>query len=205
MAFFDKLNDFAKNIAAKTNEALDETRSKGRIAAERSAAREKLAAIGEVMYGRYADTGEADPELAPLLEEVKAHYDAIDEIQAEIRRAEKRAAAKAITECASCGAVNGSDAKFCRECGAKLFMPEPEPEPTGAVCPSCGAENVAEARFCRECGSRMNAKPAAVEETEEQQPEEEIEQPKERVCPVCGAKADGETRFCMECGAKLDA
>ncbi len=197
MAFFDKINDFAKNIAAKTNEALDETRAKVKISAERTAAREKLAAIGEVIYGRFADGGEADPELAALLEEVKAHYDAIEEIQAEVRRVEKQAPEKAVVECPECGAENGTDSKFCRECGAKLVMPEPKDV---AVCPSCGAENIAEARFCRECGSRIEAKPAF-----EEQPEEEIEMPKERVCPACGSKVDGETRFCMQCGEKLDA
>jgi class 3 adenylate cyclase len=49
--------------------------------------------------------------------------------------------------CASCGAENRADAKFCGECGAAL----------GTSCASCGAENEAGRKFCYECGAGLTA------------------------------------------------
>jgi class 3 adenylate cyclase/tetratricopeptide (TPR) repeat protein len=44
--------------------------------------------------------------------------------------------------CASCGAENASDARFCSTCGAALQL----------ACPACGFEQRASATFCSNCG-----------------------------------------------------
>ena len=49
------------------------------------------------------------------------------------------------TVCASCGAVNAKDAKFCNNCGAQLKT----------ICPECGAENTPTAKFCDNCGAPL--------------------------------------------------
>lgn len=49
------------------------------------------------------------------------------------------------TVCASCGAVNDKDAKFCNNCGAPLKI----------ICPECGAENTSTAKFCDNCGAPL--------------------------------------------------
>lgn len=48
-------------------------------------------------------------------------------------------------KCATCGAANGSERKFCGSCGARLAL----------VCPSCGAPNESQYSFCGECGSAL--------------------------------------------------
>ena len=66
MAFFDKLNQVAKNIGDKTNDAIETTRLNSKINAERSAAGEELKKIGEFYYARFAASGEAAPEVLEM-------------------------------------------------------------------------------------------------------------------------------------------
>ena len=44
--------------------------------------------------------------------------------------------------CASCGAEQPAEARFCSSCGAALYV----------SCPNCGAEQAASASFCSSCG-----------------------------------------------------
>ncbi len=48
--------------------------------------------------------------------------------------------------CASCGAVNEEDARFCEGCGGSLAR----------ACATCGLEARATARFCRGCGAPLD-------------------------------------------------
>src|SRR3989440_6528561 len=49
--------------------------------------------------------------------------------------------------CASCGAENSDDVKFCGECGSPLAL----------VCHACGAPNAAGRKFCGECGAPLGS------------------------------------------------
>ena len=51
--------------------------------------------------------------------------------------------------CASCGAQNDPDSRFCDRCG----------KPLARRCGSCGAENDADAVFCDSCGKPLEAAP----------------------------------------------
>jgi sec-independent protein translocase protein TatA len=55
--------------------------------------------------------------------------------------------------CASCGAPNAADFKFCTACGSAIGSPLP----AGAVCASCRASNAADSKFCTTCGSAIGA------------------------------------------------
>jgi class 3 adenylate cyclase/tetratricopeptide (TPR) repeat protein len=48
--------------------------------------------------------------------------------------------------CASCGAEQPAEARFCSSCGAALYI----------ACPNCGAEQAANASFCATCGYALN-------------------------------------------------
>ena len=201
MAFFDKLNDFAKNIGDKTNDAIETTKLNSKISSERTAAAEKLKKIGEHYYNLFAAGGEVAPEVADFCQSAKAHYDAAAEAQAEIERikaeneAEKAAAAGPATMpsvpasgnvCPACGSVNSEGTKFCQSCGTKLEAP---PMPAGITCPGCGAVNSEGMKFCSECGSKLDV-PAPAE-------------PEKRFCPACGIEAAPGVKFCPQCGQKL--
>lgn len=79
--------------------------------------------------------------------------------------------------CATCGAQNGADAKFCSKCGVK----KPEAA-AGWACANCNAANAAEAKFCSNCGNKK---------------------PEGGFCPGCGAPSAAGAKFCPECGQKL--
>ena len=62
MAFFDKLNQVAKNIGDKTSDAIETTRLNSKIAAEKLAANEELLKIGQHYYDLYL-AGQAEAEI----------------------------------------------------------------------------------------------------------------------------------------------
>ncbi len=218
MAFFDRLNDFAKNLGDKTNDAIEIGKLNNRINSERNAAKEDLRKIGEYYYGLYTEGIEVAPEVMEFCMNAQAHYEAAAAAQAEIDRmkeeneAQKAAAAQAAAEaqaqaaaqtaqtqsaagnvCPSCGTVNQPGIKFCQECGTKLETPPPAP--AGIVCPSCGTENAPGTKFCQECGSKLEI-PAP-------EPEAAAE-PVPRLCPECGAEVADGMKFCSQCGHRME-
>lgn len=161
MAFFDKLNQVAKNIGDKTNDAIETTKLSSKINAEKSAAAEDLKKIGEYYYSLFAASGEAAPEVMEFCQSAKAHYEAATAAQAEIGRikAENEAekvpmpvTAPAGISCPSCGATNAPGTKFCYECSGKLETPF---APQTKTCPECGAAVAEGLRFCGECGAKL--------------------------------------------------
>lgn len=168
MAFFDKLNQVAKNLGDKTSDAIETTKLNSKINSERNAAEEELKKIGEYYYNIYLSGGNVATEVLEACQNVNAHYDAIEAAQAEINgiKAEKttvkaivspaqtasvQSVSAAENVCSVCGAVNAEGTKFCFECGNKLEAPAA----TTNVCPNCGAELVVGLKFCGECGTKI--------------------------------------------------
>ncbi len=202
MAFFDKLNDFAKNISEKTTDAIETGKFTSKVNAERSAAGEELKKIGEYYYNVFANGGEVAPEVLELCQSAKAHYDAAAEAQAEIDRiraeneAEKAAAAAAQAQaapsgivCPSCGTANAPGVRFCQNCGTKLELPPPAP--VSVTCPDCGAANTPGTRFCGSCGAKLEAPAPAPA-------------PAPSLCPACGAEVPEGNKFCPQCGQRTE-
>ncbi len=180
MAFFDKLNQVAKNLGDKTNDAIETTKLNTKIHTERNAAAEELKKIGEYYYNVYISGGSVAPEVMEFCQRAKAHYDAIEAAQAGIEQiktdnevpkpmaapVQQYGTAMPMTEapvmespmteagytCTACGAVNAEGTKFCFECGNKLEAPV---QATVPVCPNCGNEIADGLKFCGECGTRI--------------------------------------------------
>ena len=184
MAFFDKLNEFTKNLGDMTTDAIETTKLNSKVNAEKTAAGEELKKIGEYYYGLYATEGIVVPEILEFCEAAKTHFDAAAEAQAEIdkikeaqeaAKAEKEAAAQAAQAaaaasmqaaapvesvageiiCTNCGNANPAGTKFCGGCGTKLEIPEVPAEPAKRFCTGCGAELKDGLKFCGECGTRV--------------------------------------------------
>ncbi len=164
MAFFDRLNDFAKNISEKTSDAIETGKLQSKVNSEKNLAGEELKKIGEFYYNVWLESGEAAPEVLELCMSAKAHYDAAGDAQSEIDRiraeneAAKAAAAAPVAPaapagivCTACGTANTPGTKFCCNCGSRLEIPAP---PAPKFCPSCGAAIADGMRFCGECGTR---------------------------------------------------
>ena len=107
MAFFDKINDFAKNISDKTSDAIETSKLNSKIAAEKLAANEELLKIGQHYYDLYL-AGQAEEAILPFCEAAKGHLDAAEQMQGEIDRikAENEAAKAAAAPSAPHDHVN---------------------------------------------------------------------------------------------------
>lgn len=86
MAFLDKLNQVAKQVGEKANDALETGKLSAKISAEKFAVADDLKKIGEYYYSRFAAGEEIAPEVLGYCNSAKAHYDAIEAAQAEMRQ-----------------------------------------------------------------------------------------------------------------------
>ena len=161
MAFFDKLNQVAKNIGDRTTDAIETTKLNSKIAAEKLAANEELLKIGRHYYDLYL-TGQTDEAVLEYCQAAKSHLDTADQLQAEIDRikaeneAQKQSAAVPAhgAACPSCGTALPAGTKFCSGCGSKI---EAAPATSQNVfCTGCGAELPAGTKFCNSCGQRQD-------------------------------------------------
>ena len=148
MAFLDKINQVAKNIGDKTNDAIENTKLTQKINSEKGAAGEEFKKIGEYYYNVFLSGGEVAPEVQEACKIITE--------QLEAERAAREAAEQARRQaegapCPVCGTKNEAGVKFCRECGAKMAAEQPEQR----LCPQCGATVRAGKKFCTECGCKM--------------------------------------------------
>ena len=186
MAFFDKLNDFAKNIGDKTNDAIETGKLNSKINAENNAAGEELKKIGAFYYEQFMAGEFVAEQVLEFCQNAKAHYDAaaaaqteIDKIKAESEAA--KAAAAQVQAAARAAAVQPM------QTAPVNAAPAAEGE---VICSACGAANAAGVKFCRECGNKMEIPvPAA---------------PAKRFCTACGTEVAPGVRFCPECGSKME-
>ena len=121
MAFFDKLNDLAKNIGEKTSEAIETGKLNNKINAARNAAGEHMKKIGELYYGKYAAGEAVDPAILEYCAAIDAQNQLAAEAQAEIGRI------KAENEAAKAPEPMASATPMAAACGAAAM-----------ACPSCG-------------------------------------------------------------------
>ena len=188
MAFFNKLNDLAKNITDKTNDAIETGKLNSRANSEKNLAAEELKKIGTYYYEKFTHGEEVDAEILDLLNAAKAHYDEADAALAEIEKirleneAQKAAAAAPVAPAAP--VVPATPVVDAAPVRMVLVS-----EATGDItCPGCGALNAAGIKFCGECGTKL-----------------EIPQPPApKTCPNCGMEVVPGLRFCGECGTRLE-
>lgn len=70
--------------------------------------------------------------------------------------------------CSNCGAQCPDNAKFCSECGSKLYIKP--------VCPQCGNTDIHEGmKFCPECGCKLQAPAAKPVQNARPMPEQHAE------------------------------
>lgn len=155
MAFFDKLNDLAKNIGDKTNDVIETTKLNTKINSEKSAISELMRQIGELYYEKYTAGEQTLPETAELCAAIDTHNQAISAAQAEIEKLKSESIPSVAPtmasgiNCPTCNTVNAPGTKFCQQCGAKLE------QTLIKVCPNCGAQINNGARFCNDCGTKI--------------------------------------------------
>ncbi len=150
MAFFNKLNDLAKNIGDRTSDALETGKLTAKIHSERKAAEEDIKKIGEHYYQFFMAGGEVPAELTEIFQSAKAHYETADAAQQEIDsiKAENEAEKTAARE-----------AREAAKEEAPIPVPVPVSEPISETTPAedpteeSAAESIAKKRFCSNCGT----------------------------------------------------
>jgi predicted nucleic acid-binding Zn-ribbon protein len=159
MAFFDKLNDLAKNVGEKANDAIETTKLNNKINTEKAAIAEEYKKIGEHYYAKHAAGETTESEIDELIASIDLHKTVIMEAEAQIRIAKEESAAPhppiasvGNIVCSACGKQNSPGTKFCSECGGKL---DAQQQPQTRVCPSCKAVVGEGINFCNECGTRI--------------------------------------------------
>lgn len=196
MAFFDKLNAFAQNLADKTNDTIETGKLNSKANTEKNLAGEELKKIGTYYYEKFAAGEEMDPAIQEYLDAAKAHFDAADAALAEIENIRlENEAQKAAAEAAAMAAAEAE--KAAAEAAAMAAAEVPAAEsveavpaaeaPDGITCPSCGAVNSTGTKFCGECGTKL----------------EIPEPPAQKVCPGCGTVIEPGLKFCGECGTRV--
>jgi len=188
MAFFDKLNEFTKNLGDMTTDAIETTKLNSKVNAEKTAAGEELKKIGEYYYGLYVSEGVVAPEVLEFCEAAKAHFDAAEEAQAEIDKIkEAQEAAKAEKEAAAAAAQAAAAASM-----QVAQMATPVEAVAGEiVCTNCGNVNPAGTKFCGGCGTKLEIPEVPAE-------------PVKRFCTGCGAELKDGLKFCGECGTRVE-
>lgn len=159
MAFFDKLNDIAKNVGDKANDAIETTKLNNKINTEKAAIAEEFRKIGEYYYTKHTAGEAIDTEIGEYIASVNAHKTVIMDAETQIRTLKEQAATPRISAasvgnivCQVCGKQNSPGTKFCCECGGKL---DAQTQPHPRVCPSCRSAVGEGINFCNECGTKI--------------------------------------------------
>jgi DNA replicative helicase MCM subunit Mcm2 (Cdc46/Mcm family) len=161
MAFFEnlgkKVGEAAQAAAKKSSELVETTKLNASIGSETDKIQKLYNQIGKLVYEKYAETGEADENIAAACAEIAEHELNIKELRKKI------AEIKGVKQCAGCGAEMERNQVFCSKCGARNEVPAPAAgeetppaqQPAASFCPSCGSALESGAAFCPNCGSKV--------------------------------------------------
>ena len=157
MAFFEKVENIAKNIGDRTGDAIEITKLNAKISGAKSAIAEEEKKLGHACYEKHAAGESLAEDLLPFCAAIDEQNRLIREAQDEIERIraenaqQKEPAPAPVRLCASCGAALQQGVKFCPACGVKVEAPA-----SPGSCPSCGASITADAKFCPDCGAKLS-------------------------------------------------
>ena len=155
MAFFDKvgatISNFGNDVSNKTKSMIEVSNLNTQLKSCEESLRAYYREVGKAFYEQNKD--HPSPEFADQFAHIKEAEEAIDHLEAAIRRA------KGTKMCQHCGAEIAADTKFCPTCGKAVddnaACNAQAEVVTGAKCPKCGAAIKVGASFCSSCGNKM--------------------------------------------------
>ena len=149
MAFFDKLNEMAKNVSEKANDSWETNKLVGDINLTKGNIQAYQRELGEFYWAKFAVGEQLEEEAMLICDKIVAAQDKIRELEAQIdqikaeseaRKAE-RVAEKAERKAAEKAEVAAAKAE---EAGIE--------KPAAPTCAGCGAVLAEGQKFCGECG-----------------------------------------------------
>lgn len=161
MGFVDSVKEFAEKVGDTVDKGIKTGSDSYKKMAEKSRLKKEVSRLDNEVNAIFTAVGRAVYSKDPNSQEFRKQFEAVNEKNAEIEKLQVLLTAlEDKVACKSCGEMVSKDSKFCDKCGAKIEVPEPEPETVQAeevrICKSCGAELIDAARFCDKCGARLD-------------------------------------------------
>ncbi len=217
MAFIEKLNEVAKNIGDKTNDAIEKNKLNGKIADEEKTIKALKYEVGEFYYSKHLEGLEIEPDISETIEKIDKSNQTIAELKEQIETIEREAEEK-IRQAEEAKARAEEEARLKAEEEAKAKA-QVEEEAKAKV----QAAEEAKAQAEDNAQAIVKNAEAQVAEAEKQNtmapPQPIIMEPVVMnsgvenvasndgsgiVCQSCGNKNESAAKFCGECGSKLE-
>ena len=156
MAFFDKLNEMAKNVSEKANDSWETNKLVGDINLTKGNIQVYQREMGEFYWAKFAVGEQLEEEAMLICDKIVAAQDKIRELEAQIEQIKAESEArKAEREAEKAEKKAAEKAAEAEQAAEKAGMEKP-PVP---VCAACGATMAEGVKFCGQCGAPAEAEP----------------------------------------------
>ncbi|MDR3258460.1 MAG: zinc ribbon domain-containing protein [Fusobacteriaceae bacterium] len=152
-----KIKELGRGLGEKITDIIEINKLTIKISGKKSEISKLKTKLGEVVYDKFKEGNNFDEESNEILNTIKSAEEEITELQNRIAALKTDLKTTHINKkCPICGIENINEAKFCKECGAKLEkMEESTIEKETTVCAQCGMVNNTDAKFCQGCGENL--------------------------------------------------
>lgn len=191
MNFFNRATNAVEAMGKNVSKVAKDNMEIMKCSSAIDSCEEKIKSVYTEIGKRYYNSGEelSRESFMDLFEVIQFNQRQIEELRDRLQDL------KGVMICKECGTELSRDAKFCRNCGAKIEYRDVAPV-SAAVCWNCHSPLNGNEKFCGVCGANVEQTINNEEGTETQ--EIQAEQP--LTCPVCGEELKETDVFCKSCG-----
>jgi hypothetical protein len=171
-----KIKELGRGLGEKITDIIEINKLTIKISGKKSEISKLKTNLGEVVYDKFKEGSNFYDDASEILNTIKSVEEEIIELQDQIAALKTDLKTTHINKkCPTCGVENINEAKFCKECGAKLEkMMESTIEKETTVCAKCGMVNNTDAKFCQGCGETLEKGKTQEVKAGEVKPEEVI-------------------------------